>query len=285
MLSFFVPDCLATLPQIVAGEISFIYYHQNGSQEKNKVIFNQHAISFVLNGQKEVYRARENTIINSGQGMLIPIGNSIMAEHNLNNNEYSSLLVFFPGEFAINFLSKHASLVVTDNKSAAPEFILFSNTGYLRECLKGLLTLVKQGSEISFALALHKLEELLLVIFELFPKQLIAMFNNTLPVNQLSLKKIVENNLYNNLKIEELAFLANRSVSSFKRDFEKAYHVSPQKYIRDRKLEAACTELIKGRLATEIHQSYGYENLSNFNTAFKKKFGVTPTDYRRTYNS
>ncbi|WP_414688596.1 helix-turn-helix domain-containing protein [Mucilaginibacter sp.] len=53
----------------------------------------------------------------------------------------------------------------------------------------------------------------------------------------------------------------------------------PQKYIRDRKLESACTELKKGRKASELYNTYGYENLSNFNTAFKKRFGVTPAAY------
>jgi len=277
-----VPNAVKHQAQIKAGEISFVHYHDKGSLFKNHVVFDQYAISFVLNGQKEIYRATENTILRTGQAMLIPQGNSIIAEHSLNKDPYSSFIIFFPGNLVGNFLAKYPQ---TANMGSSPEritpYIHFSSTPYLNEYVRSIQTLIKGGYELSYTLALHKLEELLLVIYELFPAQLAALFSKHQDISQLSLKNIVESNLFSNLTLDELAFLANRSLSTFKRDFEKTYNISPQKYIRERKLEAACTELLKGRQASEIYDTYGYENLSNFNTAFKKKFGVTPAAYRQ----
>ena len=277
-----VPNAVKHQAQIKAGEISFVHYHDKGSLFKNHVVFDQYAISFVLNGQKEIYRATENTILRTGQAMLIPQGNSIIAEHSLNKDPYSSFIVFFPGSLVTDFLAKYPQ---TANRINPPEHILpyihFASTLYLNEYVKSIQTLISGGHQLSYAIALHKLEELLLVIYELFPAQLTALFSKHQDISQLSLKNIVESNLFNNLTLDELAFLANRSRSTFKRDFEKAYNISPQKYIRERKLEAACSELLKGRQASEIYDTYGYENLSNFNTAFKKKFGVTPAAYRQ----
>jgi AraC-like DNA-binding protein len=191
---------------------------------------------------------------------------------------YSSFIVFFPERLVADFFVKH--VIDTKNRIGdVPPYILFANTVYLNEYLKGVRALVDDGHKLSYPLALHKLEELLLIIYELYPTQLIALFAPDKTDGDLSLQKLIENNLFNNLTLDELAFLANRSLSSFKRDFERTYGLSPQKYIRDKKLEAACAELKKGRKASELYDTYGYENLSNFNTAFKKRFGVTPASY------
>ncbi|WP_419789108.1 helix-turn-helix domain-containing protein [Mucilaginibacter sp. X5P1] len=277
-----VPNAVRHQAQIKAGEISFVHYHDQGSLFKNQVVFDQYAISFVLNGQKEIYRATENTVLRAGQAMLIPQGNSIIAEHSLNKDPYSSFIVFFPGNLVTDFLAKYPQTANQVNVSEhVPPYIHFASTPYLNEYVKSVQALINGAHELSYTIALHKLEELLLVIYELFPAQLTTLFSKHQDLGQLSLKNIVESNLFSNLTLDGLAFLANRSRSTFKRDFEKAYSISPQKYIRERKLEAACNELLKGKQASEIYDTYGYENLSNFNTAFKKQFGVTPAAYRQ----
>jgi AraC-like DNA-binding protein len=275
-----VPDDVKKQPQLTAGQVTFVNYREKGSLFKNRVVFNCYAISFVLNGQKEIYRAAGNTILRAGQAMLIPEGNSIIAEHSLNNNQYNSVLLFFPGHLAAELLAKHTQPAAKFDEDVPP-YIHFAGTPYLQEYVKGICALIDGQHTITDKVARHKLEELLLVISELYPTQLANLFhqhNN----NQSSLKNLVEQNLFNRLTIEELAFLANRSVSSFKRDFEKTYHIAPQKYIRERKLEAASMQLAKGAQASELYDVYGYDNLSNFTTAFKKKFGLTPAAYRHT---
>lgn len=277
-----VPQDVRHQQQINAGEISFVYYREKDSAGKNRVVFSHYAISFVLNGQKELYRSAGNTLIGSHQGILIPGGHSIIAERTLNDDLYSSLIAFFPKELVTQFLAKKAITGHHTNQPfTASPYILFSRTPYLNEYLRNLTVLITSGQQLSDAMALHKLEELLLAVYELFPEQFASLFSENEPA-QLSLKNLIEENLFNNLTIDELAFLANRSLSSFKRDFEQLYHVSPQRYIRERKLEIACAELLKGKPASELYHTYGYDNPSNFNTAFKKKYGLTPLAYRNS---
>lgn len=283
MQNVFVPQDVRHQQQIYAGEISFVYYREKDSAGKNRVVFSHYAISFVLNGQKELCRSAGNTIISSHQGILIPGGHSIIAERTLNDKLYNSLVVFFPKELATRFMEKKAIGLNQAGyaQGVTSPYILFSRTPYLNEYLRNLTTLITSGQQLSDAMALHKLEELLLAVYELFPCQFISLFNDEQPL-QLSLRNLVEENLFNKLTIEELAFLANRSLSSFKRDFEQLYQVSPQRYIRERKLEIACAELLKGRQASELYHFYGYDNPSNFNTAFKNKYGLTPLAYRNS---
>ena len=92
---------------------------------------------------------------------------------------------------------------------------------------------------------------------------------------------VVESNSLNKLSLSELAFLSNKSVSTFKRSFEKHFGTSPIKWFQQKRLEHAAYLLgIKGQRASDVYLDAGYENLSNFIQAFKTKYGVTPKQYQ-----
>jgi len=85
--------------------------------------------------------------------------------------------------------------------------------------------------------------------------------------------------VHSNLKLEEIAFLCNMSLSTFKRNFTAEYKVSPGKWLQDKKLQRAKDLLESGHLkSSDIYLEVGYNNLSNFSIAFKNKFGVSPTE-------
>ncbi|QTE38916.1 AraC family transcriptional regulator [Mucilaginibacter gossypii] len=272
-----VPEVTRHHSHISAGEITFVDYHDKGSAFRTRVFFSRCAVSFVQNGQKQIYRAAENTVLTPGYGMLIPEGNSIIAEHSNNAEPYGSVIIFFPRsigqEFTVSRPGKGGA-----SAGDAP-YIYFKTNTYINEYVRNIKSLIAGRQSLSYEMALLKLTELLTALHELAPELLNGMFGNPADI---SLKTVVENNLLSSLTLDELAFLSNRSVSSFKRDFERDYGVAPQKYIRERKLEMACTELLKGKSASELYLDYGYQHVSNFNTAFKRKYGVTPANYRKT---
>lgn len=280
MQHYHIPQAVKSHQQIKAGDISFVLYKEDSQADKHRVIFNCNAISFIVNGVKDIYKSSQHTIINTGEAVLITEGHSIIAEHSLTKDQYTSILVFFPTRYIVDFLTKNnikpaaGDVFDVDNK-----LVKFGQTTYMAGYLQSLLHIIHQQQSIPQALAVHKLEELFLSIPAKHLNQMAAIFTPATN-NSLSLKKLVENNLVNNLTLDEIAFLANKSLSSFKRDFEKAYGVSPGKYIRERKLQIASAELMQGKRASELYLDLGYESVSNFTSAFKKQFGVTPKQYQ-----
>ncbi|WP_345951565.1 AraC family transcriptional regulator [Mucilaginibacter sp. PAMB04274] len=272
---FQVPDVTINQPQITAGEVRFVDYKDMGGPFRNRVLFKQYAFSFVQNGQKQIYRAEGSTILKSGQGMLIPEGHSIIAEHSNSNEPYNSIIIFFPATLGKEFISSRQQK--NNRKTNLVPYIHFNVDSYIDEYIRSLKALIMRGQKLSLELGSIKVHELLTALYDLHPELLTSLFNDQ---HNLSLMGIIEQNLFKELSIDELAFLANRSLSSFKRDFIKTYGLPPQQYIRNRKLEIAGNELLQGRLASELYLDYGYQHLSNFTTAFKKKFGVTPSHYR-----
>ena len=99
----------------------------------------------------------------------------------------------------------------------------------------------------------------------------------TAPEYNSSFRKIVDANIHTHLNVAEIAFLANMSLSSFKRHFAKTYNANPGRWLQQKRLQQAKKILDKGdKKPSEIYALYGYTNLSNFSTAFKNEFGYSP---------
>jgi AraC-like DNA-binding protein len=78
-----------------------------------------------------------------------------------------------------------------------------------------------------------------------------------------------------NIPLAQFAKLTGRSLSTFKRDFLKIFHTTPEKWLQKQKLEMAYFLISqKKRKPSEVYLEVGFENLSHFSTAFKKEFGV-----------
>lgn len=271
-----VPAAVKGQAQTGSGDIHFVDYKDAGGPFRNRVTFNCCAFSFVQNGQKHIYRAEGNTILKPGYGMLVPEGNSLIAEHSDNAARYHSVIVFFPGSIGRDFIAARPCPQAAPLQQAL--YIHFETNAYIQEYINNIRSLIARRQKLSPEMAVLKVQELLTAMYEMKPELLYRVFS---PAGNLTLKNLVEHNLLNRITLDELAFLANRSLSSFKRDFQKQYGVPPQRYILDKRLEMARAELEKGKLATEIYLDYGYAHLPSFTAAFKRKYGLSPGSYQR----
>lgn len=95
-----------------------------------------------------------------------------------------------------------------------------------------------------------------------------------------SFKDCVERCWNSSLSVEEIAFLCNMSLSSFKRTFERVYEESPGKWLKRKRLEQAAI-LIKtfNKNPIDVYSETGYADYSSFSHSFKKQFGVSPKEY------
>lgn len=82
-----------------------------------------------------------------------------------------------------------------------------------------------------------------------------------------------------NVNIERFAYLTGRSLSSFKRDFEKVFNETPHKWLIKKRLDEAYFLIEKKKLKpSDIYLELGFEDLSHFSFAFKKQFGYSPNN-------
>jgi len=82
------------------------------------------------------------------------------------------------------------------------------------------------------------------------------------------------------MEIKDFANIANRSLSTFKRDFKKHYNTSPGKWITNRRLERAKAFLeTTDKAISEVAFECGFKNASHFSRVFKKKFNTSPSAF------
>ena len=94
--------------------------------------------------------------------------------------------------------------------------------------------------------------------------------------------EFIDARLDKDLRLEDLAQVANLSIFHFARVFKRATGVSPYQYVRNRRLELACTLLREDSLdLAQLALACGFSNQSHFTSAFSRQLGVSPGRFRR----
>lgn len=127
-----------------------------------------------------------------------------------------------------------------------------------------------------------KLKEFVLLITksEEAPSQLDFLAALFTP-KEVAFTTTIQQNLYANLSLEELAALCHLSLSSFKRKFNTVFGESPKKYINRKKVIRAA-ELLQHQTSriSDIAYDVGFDSLATFNRNFNAYYGKSPSEYR-----
>lgn len=87
------------------------------------------------------------------------------------------------------------------------------------------------------------------------------------------------------LKVDDLHNMCNISDTYFRKIFISKFGISPQKYIVSKRLSKAKSIIDTGHFdtITEIAESVGYSDPLHFSRAFKKKYGLSPTNIKKEF--
>jgi AraC-like DNA-binding protein len=111
-----------------------------------------------------------------------------------------------------------------------------------------------------------------------FKPELIHILNDFSEPARADLKQFIEHNYTINLSLDQFAEMSGRSLSTFNREFRKAYNVPPHKWIKQKRLELAKKMLIHSRKASDVYLEVGFEDLAHFSRSFKSHFGINPSE-------
>lgn len=96
---------------------------------------------------------------------------------------------------------------------------------------------------------------------------------------KVDILEFLNENYQDELTMEQIASFTGRSLATFKRDFKKISNLTPQKWLIKKRLEVAYFKLKEeGKKVQDVYVEVGFKNPSHFSTAFKKQYGISPTE-------
>ncbi len=284
MKIFNLPDD-TTEKEKKSDSIIFHNYSAPFGAFNGKCILNKNAISLVISGEKTMHFAEKAVNIKDDEFHFLSAGNCLVSMKLPDKIQFKSILIFFDDKILTNFYLKYdhtISKIKSKQKMHYEPYVAFRKDAFILNFIASLNILFQSGSGISGEMKQIKFEELMLHLLEKYPCQTLSFQTaKNKKFDDFEIRKAVETNVMNNIGVEELAFLCNVSLSTFKRRFVKIYETSPGKWMLQKRMELA-RDLLQhhNEKPGEVFHKVGYENHSSFSQSFKQTFGITPKEFQ-----
>lgn len=199
---------------------------------------------------------------------------------NTGSEECEAIAIFlYPDLLKVIYKDEVPSFLVED-KLPRPKKLIGNQL--LEQYMSNLMIYFEEPEVMDEQLGILKLKELMMILLKSenhanIRKLLSEIFT---PVN-VKFRQTIEQNLFNTLSLEQLAFICNMSLSTFKREFKKEFNETPARYIKNKRLEHAAARLISDQdPITTIAYESGFQDITTFSANFHEKYEVSPSIYR-----
>ena len=246
---------------------------------KTEVVFEHHMLVWFISGETKIIQAARNYLFKAGDIFLIP-RNQLATIINYPKDGLSHKSVVM--HLSIDRLRAfYADLNVKPKPFETRQIRSFNKHPLLESCLASLIPYFDLQEKFPENIAALKITEAVSVLREI-DKDIDNVLANFDEPHKIDLPGFMEKNFMFNLPLERFGYLTGRSLTTFKRDFHKIYNVTPQRWLTQKRLDLAYYQLAENKKKpVDVYLETGFENLSHFSFAFKKQFGMTPTELVR----
>ena len=236
----------------------------------------------VLSGKKTYKTINGEWTLTPGQTLYLKKGAEII--HQYFDDEYCMLGFFLSDNLIKETYEEVRGKIPLSHSKDSQEFTAaeVQPSRYLEGFFHSMLTYFRGINRPPDHILVLKLKELLITLMNDDPK-LTTYFSTISDAASPSLQQIMENNFCFNLRLQDYAELSHRSLSTFKRDFQKHFKETPGRWLTKRRVHHAAHLIANTNLAvSQIAFESGFEDLSHFSRAFKNLMGDSPTEYKRS---
>lgn len=276
-------DLVADVALLLDGD-SLIEQCTHNIDEEGTMYLQDNLLLFLLEGCLKVTYGKQSFEVNKNEMLLLNKATLIKYQSSgnpLNNNLFYCLMISLKDDMIKSFLTS------TDLKMIKQDFVgdLLSSVQPMDDCLisfaHGLNPFFKNPDKVAPSQLRRKMMELLYdtaICSDTIFQQILRLQQ---PV-RIDLRELIEKHYATPVRLEDLAYLSGRSLSSFKRDFQQTFNVPPATWIREKRLNKAKEMLeITSMTVSEICYSLGFENVSHFSRIFKQYHGIMPTGLKQ----
>ncbi|AYB30985.1 helix-turn-helix domain-containing protein [Chryseolinea soli] len=195
------------------------------------------------------------------------------------NGAFKKIYILFEQEFLVAFNDSYRFL--PRGKKTVDAIMPLKKNELVENFVRSLMPYFNEKGVIEKDFLNIKRTELLLILLKANPELADILFDFGDP-EKIDLEKFMNRNYKFNVSIERFAYLTGRSLSAFKRDFEKIFKATPSHWLVQKRLEEAHYLIDKKhKRPSDVYLDLGFENFSHFSFAFKKLFGHPPTQLNK----
>ncbi|WP_439555833.1 helix-turn-helix domain-containing protein [Dyadobacter sp.] len=246
---------------------------------KSDLMFDDHMLIWFISGETKIIQADATYYFRAGDIFLIPRNQlATIVNYPKNGLPHKTVVMHLSTSRLRAFYDK-----VEVRRHVVPEQKIFSfnNHPLLESCLTSLIPYFDVKGEFPETIASLKITEAITILREI-DRNVDSVLANFDEPGKIDLVDFMQRNFMFNMPMEKLGYLTGRSLSTFNRDFKRIFNVTPQKWLTEKRLELAHYQLAQQRKKpVEVYLEVGFEDLSHFSFAFKKKYGVAPTQVGR----
>ena len=241
---------------------------------------------YVIRGAGEWTESNGKHRLKKKEGLVKSCGNFISSYYKDEEGyDFEAVVVYFYPD-VIKGIYEELSESIGSNFVSKPPIKVVDNS-LIEKFIASLQLYFENDELIDENLARLKVKELVMILLKSnYYDSISDLFDNLFNSPTKSFRQIVNNNILSNITIEQLAFLTNKSLSTFKRAFTKEFNDTPAKYIKRKRLEKATEALCHTEDSiSNIAFDCGFQDLSTFSSVFKQEYQVSPTEYRLAQTS
>ena len=239
----------------------------------------EHFFLYLARGKMHGYDGKRNNTLQSGEYCIVRKNHLARYNKEKENDEFKKVVVIFDELFLKKFQNRHHPII--PNFQSGRAFFPLKPNELVPHFIHSLMPYYDGFGKIDNRFSDIKREELLLILLQTNPKLGAILFDFGIP-EKIDLEAFMIKNYKFNVNLERFAYLTGRSLSAFKRDFEKIFNDTPSHWLIQKRLDEAHFLLEKkNKKASDIYLDLGFEDLSHFSFAFKKRFGHSPTEVKK----
>lgn len=255
-----------------------IFYSYCSAERKEKVcLWNHHTLILQVSGQFTMETSGQNISMDGG-GMLLIGRNQLgkLIKTPLPGGNYETIVISLQEEL-LRKIALEEKLEANGKYLGLPNILIPTNE-FLQGYFQSIVPYARSsGAAMTDEMGLLKVKEGVKLLLLAQPALRNFLFDFSEP-HKIDLEKFMRSNFHFNVPVEKFAQLTGRSLAGFKRDFLKTFGAPPRHWLQDKRLaEAKYLIETKRQKPSAIYLELGFESLSHFSYAFKKKFGITPS--------
>ncbi len=262
----------------------------NGGVEAINI--SRHAIGYVVRGDKYIYDG--DTCLHAERGDMFFLNKGLHHVEDIaeKNSHFEQVIFYFTAEelkrivttfsitYNMNITNEHSCSQCRKSSS-----ITLKSPQYLRNFFNNVLTYLYEEDFVHDNTAESiKLTELIYLILSHEDCCIKNKVIGCIDTEKTTFEQIIYANTFNDISIDDLAGLCNRSLTSFKKEFKRIFDIPPHQWFLRQRLNFSRLLLIStSKSVAEIGSECSFPNTSHFIKLFKRSYLDTPATYRNKH--